>query len=64
MLDDNTLLFLLAYVVGTGFGWWLGVTKNVRDVSTVLIDRLCEDGYLKHRKNADGEIEILKYNEE
>ena len=63
-MDDNTLWFLGAYVVGTGFGWWLGFTYNLRTASETIIDHLIDNGYLKHRKNANGEIEILKYNED
>ena len=51
---------LLAYVFGTVFGLWV----NFQKVIGSTIDNLIENGYLKHRKNADGEIEILKYNEE
>lgn len=50
----------LAYAVGTGFGLWI----NFKFAVGSTIDNLIEKGYLKHRKNADGEIEILKYNEE
>lgn len=51
---------LLAYIVGTGFGLWMSFQRAVG----VTIDSLVENGYLKHRKNADGEIEILKHNED
>lgn len=51
---------LFAYAVGTAFGMWL----NFRNVIAKTIDSLIENGYLRHRKKADGEIEILKYNEE
>jgi len=49
-----------AYVVGTLFGLWV---KQARTVE-FTIDSLIERGYLKHRKDANGEIEILKYNED
>lgn len=51
---------LLAYTVGTGFGMWL----NFQSVIAKTIDSLIEGGYLKHRKGANGDIEILKYNED
>jgi len=51
---------LLAYAVGTAFGLYVNFQRAVGST----IDSLLENGYLKHRKNADGEIEILKHNEE
>lgn len=51
---------LLAYAIGTAFGLWMSFQRAVG----VTIDSLIENGYLKHRTNADGEVEILKYNEE
>jgi len=50
----------VAYATGTGFGLWYKFHKVIE----VTIDSLVENGYLRHRKTADGEIEILKYNEE
>ena len=50
----------LAYAVGTLFGLWY----NQKGTIEKTIDSLIENGYLKHRRKADGEIEILKYNEE
>ena len=51
---------LLAYVIGTGFGMFV----NFQRVIETTIDSLIENGYLKTRQKSDGEIEILKYNEE
>ena len=59
-LIPGTGWLLLAYVAGTGFGLWM----NFKFAVGTTIDSLVENGYLKHRKNADGEIEILKHNEE
>lgn len=50
----------LAYTVGTLFGLWYRQRKTVEQT----IDSLIDNGYLKHRKDAKGEIEILKYNED
>lgn len=60
----NTLWFLLAYTAGTAFGWYLGFSKNIKDVTELVIDSLIEGGYLRHRTKSDGEIEILKINED
>ena len=51
---------LLAYVIGTLFG----MNLSFKGAIGRTIDSLIENGYLKHRKNANGEIEILKHNEE
>jgi len=51
---------LLAYVAGTVFGLWYKQRGTVEKT----IDSLIDNGYLKHRKKADGEIEILKHNED
>lgn len=51
---------LLAYVAGTLFGLWINFQKAVE----ITIDSLVEKGYLKTREGADGEIEILKHNED
>jgi len=50
----------LAYVAGTAFGLWI----NFKFAVGTTIDSLIDQGYLKHRKDANGEIEILKHNEE
>jgi len=51
---------LLAYVAGTVFGLWYRQRGTVEKT----IDSLIDNGYLKHRKDANGEIEILKHNED
>lgn len=63
-MDDNTLWFLLAYAVGTGFGYVMGKIASVRDAAGLTIDTLIEGGYLKHRIDENGDVQILKYNEE
>jgi len=63
-MDDNTLWFLGAYIVGTGFGYVVGKTSSIRDVAALTIDHLIEGGYLKYRLDKDGEIELVKLNEE
>jgi hypothetical protein len=59
-LAPGTGWLALAYVAGTAFGLWI----NVKFAVGTTIDRLIDQGYLKHRKDANGEIEILKHNEE
>jgi hypothetical protein len=62
MIDQNTAWMLLAYVVGTGFGMW--VARPGIKVVEATIDNLIAKGYLRHRIDEKGEVEILKYNEE
>ena len=62
MFDSNTAWMLFAYVVGTGFGMW--VARPGVEVVEATIDSLIAKGYLKHRIDEKGEVEILKYNED
>lgn len=50
---------LLAYTIGTVFGMKL----NFNRVIGMTIDNLIENGFLRHRTNDDGEVEILPYKE-
>lgn len=59
---DYTWL-LAAYVLGTGFGWYLGLQSNTAKITELLLDRLIDGGYLRYRK-VDGETIILKLNGE
>jgi len=51
---------LLAYTAGTLFGMWVKFYRVIEST----IDSLVENGYLKYRRKSDGEIEILKINED
>jgi hypothetical protein len=62
MPEAGWLLF--AYAVGTIFGYVLGKTSNIKNVAELTIDSLIANGYLKTRRGANGELEILKHNEE
>ena len=54
---------LLAYATGTLFTLFFLLpqiyTKSISDT----IDNLISGGFLRHKKNKDGEIEILKWND-
>ena len=58
--DISWLLF--AYVVGSGFGWYLGVKSNIKSVSEAVIDSLIEEGYLKTKGHGEN-MEVLKHTE-
>lgn len=62
MVDSNIAWMLFAYVAGTGFGMW-AARPGIKVVEST-IDNLIAKGYLKHRIDEKGEVEILKYNEE
>jgi hypothetical protein len=51
-----------AYIVGSIATFVLFYKSVVIHAIEKTIDSLCNDGYLRHRKKSDGEIEILKYN--
>lgn len=53
---------LVAYVVGTMFGYMVGRGK-VMEVVSHTIDKLVSDGFIQTRKTDDGEIELLKWYE-
>ena len=51
---------LLAYTVGTILGYAWGVKKGAMVTIENTIDALTAQGFLKQRKNSQGEIELLK----
>ena len=54
----------LAYVAGTVIGFYFGYRFAVDKVATATIDSLIEQGYLRSNKKIDGEIEVLKWNDD
>jgi hypothetical protein len=63
-MDDTTLWFFGSYAVGTAIGLGFGYTAGARKAIEATIDQLVKNGFLRHRKNKDGDIEILKFNHE
>jgi len=53
---------LLAYILGTGFGFWWGAGKGHRDGIVDTIDSLIEQDYLKFR-GSKSNPDIIKWNE-
>jgi hypothetical protein len=53
---------LLAYVLGTAFGWYQGLRVSLSKTSEAVIDSLIEQGYLKTRGYGES-MEILKHEE-
>jgi hypothetical protein len=64
MMDDTTLWFFGSYVVGSVVGLIFGYAAGARNAISTTIDQLVKNGFLRHRKNKDGDIEILKLNQE
>jgi len=61
---ENVIWFLGAYAAGTGIGWYMHSNvsryKDLLNIANVTVDTLIKDGYLRHRTNEEGEIELLK----
>jgi hypothetical protein len=60
---DNTFIFI-AYTVGTLFGLYVGSKLNTVRIIEKTVDDLIAKRIIKTRKLADGEVEILQYDEE
>jgi hypothetical protein len=60
--SENILWLFGAYLSGSVATYMLMLKSTYIDASGKTIDTLIEGGFLRHRKNADGEIEILKWN--
>ena len=61
-LTSELAWLFFAYAVGTGFGWYMGIKKTVRNATEAVIDTLIEQKYLKTRGYGDN-MEILKHTE-
>ena len=64
-LSFNEVIAWLAILGATytAFGYFLRMNHDIQSTTANVIDALIDSGYLKTKKNADGEVEILKYNE-
>jgi hypothetical protein len=54
---------LLAYASGTLFTLFLLLPQVYEKSIGDTIDSLIDKGFLRHKRNSDGEIEILKWND-
>ena len=57
------LVFAITAVTFTILGWWFGAGSANKVVIEHTIDTLIEAGYIKTRKNKDGQVELVKHNE-
>jgi len=62
MFTENVLWLFGAYFAGSFATYFLMLKSTYIDASSKTIDTLIEGGFLRHKRNADGEIEILKWN--
>jgi hypothetical protein len=60
---ESIYWFGLAYLVGTGFGFWIGRNYGIAQGITVTLDTLVDGGYLKTRIDNDGEVDLVKLDE-
>jgi len=64
MTDWGLAFEVLCYGLAlVGCGYILGRDKGVKIGAGKTIDTLCDNGYLRFVKKANGDIEILKLNE-
>lgn len=52
--------YILAYIVGTGMGFWFGRSHGISLGILNTLSALVEGGYLKTRKLPDGELDLIK----
>jgi hypothetical protein len=62
MFTENVMWLMGAYVSGSVATYYLIVNQSVRSAAEQIVDNLIDNGFLRHKKDADGEIEILKWN--
>lgn len=62
-MDDTTVWFFGAYAVGTVMGMLFGYSSGTRRGVENTVDQLVKNGFLRHRTNKDGDVEILKFNQ-
>ena len=60
-MEGNEVLW--SYLIGSVVTWVLVSNAYRKQGIEATIDSLVENGFLRHRKQADGEIEILKWND-
>jgi hypothetical protein len=61
MIEETYIWLLLAYVAGSGIGWYLGQQKRTEDIVIAVIDDLIEKDFIKTKSDENNEIELLKY---
>lgn len=62
-MDDITVWFFGMYVVGTIIGYRWGYKQGAISASENCIDALIDQGVIKTSKDANGEVQIHKFDE-
>ena len=62
MLEFTEFWFFIVAIVFTGVGYYFGISWNIERLTSLILDNLIRDGYLRHRILDDGEVELLKWN--
>ena len=62
-MSAEILFIFIAYILGTGFGWFVGKKSGIAQGIEDTIDSLVEQGYLKY-KGVRSNPDILKHDEE
>ena len=60
---DYTFIFI-AYILGTAFGLYVGFSSNHKRVVEKTVDNLINQKYIKTKQLPNGEVEILRFDEE
>lgn len=63
MFTENVMWLFGAYLAGSTATYFLMLKSTFIDATSKTIDTLIEGGFLRYKKNKDGEIEILKWND-
>ena len=61
MITESVMWLLGAYVAGSVATYLLMLKATFIDAADKTIDTLIEAGYIRTRKNKDGELELLQW---
>ena len=62
-MSTELIMWLLgSYVAGSVATYYLFLRQNFFVATETTIDTLIQGGFLRTKRNADGEVEILKWN--
>jgi hypothetical protein len=59
--SENAFWLLVAYIAGSVATYILMLKATFVDAADKTIDTLIETGYIRTRKNKDGELELLQW---
>jgi hypothetical protein len=62
-MSAEILFIFIAYILGTGFGWYWGRGSGIKQGIADTVDSLIDQGYIKY-KGVRSNPDILKHDEE